>query len=82
MRAERLRALNLPRHVVVELDAAAQPISVDGRSVEALGEVWRVDDEWWRAPIQRRFVEAILEGGRHVVLFEDLVTAEWFVQTP
>lgn len=52
-----------------------------GRIAEVL-EVWRIDDEWWRAPITRRYVDVVLEGGAHVVLFEDLQTAEWFVQQP
>ena len=49
-------------------------------SVEAVIETWRVDDEWWREPISRRYVEVVLEGGRHIVLYEDLLTGNWFVQ--
>ena len=52
------------------------------RPVEAVGEVWRIEDEWWRVPIVRRYVEVILEGGGRVVLLEDLVTGEWFEQMP
>jgi len=52
------------------------------RSVEAVGEVWRIDDEWWRVPINRRYVEVILEGGKRVVLFEDLTTGMWWIQKP
>ncbi len=52
------------------------------RKVEEIIEVWRIDDEWWRAPISRRYVEVILEGGGHVVLFEDLATGSWFLQMP
>jgi hypothetical protein len=48
--------------------------------VEAVGEIWRVDDEWWRQSITRRYVEVILEGGAHVVLFEDLASGTWFAQ--
>jgi hypothetical protein len=48
--------------------------------VAVVGEVWRVDDEWWRARIARRYVELVLEGGKHVMLFEDLTCHEWFVQ--
>jgi hypothetical protein len=51
-------------------------------TVEAVGEIWRVDDEWWRQPISRRYVEVMLEGGGHVVLFEDLTTNQWFMQQP
>ena len=50
------------------------------RPVAAVIEVWRVDDEWWRQPISRRYVEVVLEGGRHVVLYENLNTGDWFIQ--
>jgi hypothetical protein len=50
--------------------------------VEAVLEDWRIDDEWWRAPISRRYVEAVLQGGKHVVFYQDLLTGEWFVQMP
>jgi hypothetical protein len=86
---DRLRALNIPERVDVELDATRQPGVVrtnrnphDGRRVEAIGEVWRIDDEWWREPIHRRYVEVIFEGGKRVVLFEDLVAKEWWMQQP
>src|SRR5213593_4445620 len=72
-RADRLRALNVPYRVEVELDAGGLPIGMRDaesgirRSVEAIGEVWRIDDEWWRQPISRRCVEVIFEGGGRVV---------------
>src|SRR2546429_7990757 len=86
-RADRLRALNAPHRVAVELDATGQPIRMqeaDGemRRVEAVGEVWRIDDEWWRRSISRRCFEVIFEGGGRAVLFEDLVTGEWRMQKP
>ncbi len=82
VRADRLRALNVPRPASVERDAAGRPRSVDGRPIEAYGESWRVDDEWWRRTIARRYEEVFLTGGARVMLFEDLGTGEWFVQTP
>src|SRR5207247_9145950 len=87
-RADRLRALNVPYRVEVELDAGGVPIGMRDaesgirRSVEAIGEVWRIDDEWWRQPISRRCVEVIFEGGGRAVLFEDLSTAAWMIQQP
>jgi hypothetical protein len=114
LRVDRLRALNVPRQVTVELDGrevpeiiVPQPSSgttgdggrrqskqddeqpTPGASpgsrrwrVESIGEIWRVDDEWWRQPISRRYVELVLEGGKHVVLFEDLTTGQWWMQQP
>jgi hypothetical protein len=87
-KTDRLRALNVPQRVEVELGADGLPIGMRdagcdmNRSVEAVGEVWRIDDEWWRMPIRRRYVEAILEGGKRVVLFEDLTTGAWWMQKP
>jgi hypothetical protein len=52
------------------------------RAVDEVVETWVVQDEWWRTPINRRYVEVVLEGGAHVVLFEDLTTGEWFMQRP
>jgi hypothetical protein len=72
--------------VAVELNGHGLPSVVTigddqrGYHVESIGEVWRVDDEWWRRSITRRCVEVILEGGKHMLLFEDLASGEWFVQ--
>ncbi len=101
LRVDRLRALNLPRPVRVELDdqrrpkaieddsaaaavpaGPAAPIPTGGKKVESIIDTWRIDDEWWRALISRRYVEVVLEGGGHVVLFENLVTGSWFLQMP
>ena len=86
-RPDRLRALNVPQRVEVELDergvpAFVKPKTGNGKRIESIGETWRIDDEWWRRPISRRHVEAILERGKRVVLFEDLMTAEWWMQMP
>lgn len=53
-----------------------------GKRVESILEIWCVHDEWWREPISRRYVEVILEGGKHVILYEDLITDNWFLQQP
>jgi len=92
LRADRLRALNLPRPVAVTLDAEGLPTAVSEtapdatatavRAVEAVLETWRVDDEWWRDPISRRYFDVVFEGGGHVVLFEDLVSRSWYMQRP
>jgi len=55
---------------------------VGRRRVEEVLEIWRIDDEWWRRSVSRRYIEVALKGGGHVVLFEDLVTGDWFCQMP
>ena len=84
---DRLRALNVQQQVKVDLDDRGVPVVVtretgDRKRVESIGETWRIDDEWWRLPIVRRYVEVILEGGGRVVLFEDAVTGAWWIQSP
>lgn len=87
LRVDRLRAVNTPEAVRVELDEWGLPSVVkretgSGKRVETVRETWRVDDEWWRTPIARRYYEVVVEGGGRMILYEDLVTQEWFVQTP
>ena len=84
---DRLRALNTQKRVEVKLGELGVPVIVtretgNGKRIESVGETWRIDDEWWRMPIVRRYVEVILEGGGRLVLFEDLMTGEWFAQMP
>lgn len=87
LRTDRLRAVNEPQSVTVELNESGQMTigRPDGRTVgrvEAILESWRIDDEWWRQPIARAYMEVLLEGGKRVVLFQDLITGLWFLQQP
>jgi hypothetical protein len=82
LRADRLRALNVPQLVAVECDVDERPSVVGGSPVEVVLESWRIDDEWWRQSITRCYHEVVLDGGKRVVLFEDVATGEWFAQAP
>lgn len=83
-RAHRLRPLNLPRPVLVEVDrdGILRAVRLEGvrHQVVSVRERWRVEDEWWRRPIAREYVEAVLEDGRRVVVFRDLETGAWYRQ--
>lgn len=48
--------------------------------VVAVRERWRIDDEWWRDPISREYFALVLEDGRPLILFRDLVTGGWYGQ--
>lgn len=87
LRTDRLRAVNEPQPVTVELDATGGMTvgRPDGQAigkVESILESWRIDDEWWRQMISRAYLAVILEGGKRLVLFQDLITGQWFVQMP
>ncbi len=86
MTHNKLQPLNTPQMVEVELDSEDLPRAIRNHpaaeevAVETVIEIWQVDDEWWRQPISRRYVEVVLKGGKHLVLYEDLVTGDWYKQ--
>lgn len=87
LRTDRLRAVNEPQPVTVDLDesGAATVGRPDGRTVgkiESILESWRIDDEWWRQVISRAYMEVMMEGGKRLVLYQDLTTGQWFAQMP
>ncbi|MFQ6045089.1 MAG: hypothetical protein ACE5PT_01850 [Gemmatimonadales bacterium] len=61
---------------------AVMPSVAGRRRVDDIIEIWRIDDEWWREPISRRYYDVVLEGGGHVIVYEDLILGEWFLQQP
>ena len=88
LRTDRLRAVNEPQPVTIEVDASGAPAAVgrlgglaDGR-IECINESWRIDDEWWRQTISRSYLELLLAGGKRIVVFQDLLTGLWFRQLP
>jgi hypothetical protein len=76
-----LLRLGLPEPVTVGTDARGDPQRVDGRAVEAVRGRWIVEEGWWTdQPIRRRYVELVLENGRLVTVYEDLVEGGWRLQ--
>ena len=75
------RRLGVPRPTRVRVGARGLPEAVDGAQVEAIREDWVVEDRWWtRRMLRRRYFELVLEDGRNVVVFHDLVGQGWFAQ--
>ena len=72
----------VPRRVpLVRARADGVPEALDGASVAAVREEWVVEDRWWTGrPLRRRYFELVLEDGRNVVVFRDLLTRGWFRQ--
>jgi hypothetical protein len=82
--AGRLRPLNAPRPLAVEADENGEPKAVVQRGayqpVRAIHDTWRIDDEWWRDEIARRYFLVELEGGRRLCLYHDLLADAWYAQ--
>ncbi len=79
-----LLPMNLPRAAAVEPNDTGEPAMVlmrgQLRAVLAITDRWRIDDEWWRGEISRRYFAVDLEGGTRFTLFQDLVTGAWYQQ--
>ena len=86
MGARKLRSLNEPRPIRVEVDPrTGQPARVwlasGPRAVSAVQDRWRLDDEWWRErPISRLYHTLLLDDGRLLVVYRDLLVEEWYLQ--
>lgn len=83
-RKAHLRPLAEPTPGHVRTDAHGLPVAVRlgrrWRRVEAVREVWRIDDEWWRRPMAREYVAVVLEEGRPLTVYRDLVEGGWWMQ--
>lgn len=83
--ADRVRPLNLPRPIQVSLDERSglpRTLCERGRcrKIVRIHDAWQVDDEWWRDPISRRYVQVILRDGALRTLFHDQIADRWFEQ--
>jgi hypothetical protein len=69
----------------VETDESGEPQAVVlGRqrlAVAAVQDRWRIDDEWWRKEVSRLYFSLLLEDGRVVTVYRDLVRGTWCQQT-
>ena len=41
---------------------------------------WLIEDEWWRAPVARRYFQLALTDGRMLTVFQDGLTGCWYAQ--
>lgn len=82
----RLRPLNKPQAMRVEVDSENRPSAVVMRDrrleVQQILDCWRIDDEWWRERSLSRFYwQIVLENGRSLTVFQDLVEQQWWQQS-
>jgi len=79
-----LRPLNVPRPIRVRIGTGGRPFAIrlEGgeKRVGQILEIWQIDDEWWRKRISRRYATLVLDDGRIVTVFRDLVTTRWYLQ--
>jgi hypothetical protein len=82
---DRVRPLNLPRPIEVTLDEQSGLPRIlhernGPREIERIQDAWQVDDEWWREPIRRRYLQIVLRDGALRTIFHDQVSHRWFEQ--
>ncbi len=77
-------SLNPPRPIHVTVDEGGMPASVvrSGRQlpVTAVVDTWRIDDEWWRDEISRRYHRLALADGTTLTVVADLIAGGWYAQ--
>lgn len=82
----RIRPLNLPKPVGVDIDPEGRPLYVTlpdrkPQMVIDLVKSWRVDEEWWREnPISRIYWQCVLANGQFLTIFNDLSDGSWWRQ--
>jgi hypothetical protein len=82
-----LRPLNAPMPLRVELDEFGRVVSIwrqgrlTPRTIAAIQDRWRIDDEWWREhPVARMYYEVVLDDGTLLTMYQDLIADAWFEQ--
>ena len=82
-----LRPLNAPSPLRVQTDAQGRIVSIwrqgrlAPRSIVAVQDCWRIDDEWWREhAVSRMSYAIVLDDGTLLTMYHDLVTDSWFEQ--
>ncbi len=76
--------LNTPSEVRVAADEYGNPVAVSIRNrqkrVARIRNVWRIDDEWWRQEIARRYYDLELSDASVITVFQDLTAGKWYRQ--
>ena len=82
-----LRPLNAPSPLQVQADDQGRIVSIwrqgrlTPRTIAAIQDHWRIDDEWWREhPVSRIYYELLLDDGTLLTVYHDLLTDLWFEQ--
>ncbi len=84
LRADTYKQVNAPEALKVEENASSLPVAVkikQRQPVISIEDMWRIDDEWWRAePVSRLYYNVLLASGQRLVLYKDLASGNWYQQ--
>ena len=80
-----LLPLNPPLPLKVQEGPEGLPLNIlinwEWVPVSEVQDRWRIDDEWWREqPISRVYFQVLLQDGRAITLFRDLLHDGWYQQ--
>jgi hypothetical protein len=82
-----LRPLNAPMPLRVQIDEQGRIVAIwrqgrlTPRTIAAIQDRWRIDDEWWREhPIARMYYAVVLDDGTLLTMYQDLLADAWFEQ--
>ena len=79
-----IRPVNPPRPIEILANPRGVPAMVahGGQQlrISAVLDVWRIDDEWWRDEIGRRYFHVLLDDGTEASIYHDLVSGQWYEQ--
>ena len=81
-----LRPLNTPVAVQVKADTGGIPVQMNQSDlwmdIIKVADRWRIDDEWWREEsLSRMYYQCLLENSEILVVFQDLLTNQWYQQS-
>lgn len=48
--------------------------------IERVAKKWRVDEGWWTERQWREYAKVVTETGLLAVIFQDLITKQWYLQ--
>lgn len=78
----RLFPLFHPIHVTTDGDNL--PLSFEWQrkrhDIHSIANLWRVEKEWWHAPIARDYFLVATSSGLLVEIFHDRISHEWYIQ--
>jgi hypothetical protein len=84
VRIDTYKPINTPKAIQVEEDDSGLPVAVKIKQRQVIISIqdrWRIDDEWWRAePISRLYYRVLVSSGKHLILYKDLITCDWYQQ--